>query len=259
VIDKRNKTYQLRDPRIFGVPYLLGFESFVDDKQTKLSSVLKPEGSTLVTFDGKLAAKVPTGDQVIYIDAKTALPVGCEYKVGATKYLLRYRDVQLNKDLRTDAFSFNPSSGMKEIPVDTLSMIKIGERAPSIDGSAAQKALGNYVSDKKVTVVAFVQSNSSASSAFVQKMRDLSKSSPKELGMVVVSNTRDTGKLVKGKLGLPLIVEGGVKDLLTSAYGVTNYPTIYILDSEGVVRHRQIGGSESLIREALSSLDVVLP
>jgi outer membrane lipoprotein-sorting protein len=260
VLDKKSKTYQVRDPKIFGVPYMIGFEAFVKDKDMNSKGSLKAEGATLVTFDGRLAAKVVGTDQTVYVDAERALPLGYEYSVDGSKYLVRYKDVQLNRDLRADAFAFTPSMGMKEVAVDSPSMVKIGDKAAMSSMTSSSTALKTMIANKRYTVLAFVQTGSAASADLLNRMRSLAKDAPKNLGMVVISNNRDVSRMVKGKLGLPLIVENDIRGgSLVAQYGVKNYPTLYVLDSEGVVQHRQIGGSEGLLREALSALEVDLP
>jgi outer membrane lipoprotein-sorting protein len=260
VIDKRTKTYQVRDPRVFGVPYLIGFESFIDDDRISLKDYIKADQTSLVTFDGKLAAKVVNKYQTVYIDAVTALPAGYEYSVGGTKYLVRYRDVQLNKELKADTFSFTPSAGMKEVAVDSPAMLAINSLVPFKDSVASHKSLKTMIEGKKATVVAFIGNEGAPSSELVNRMRELAKTAPKELGMVVVSDKKDLRRIVQGRLGLNHIVETEISgNRLASVFGVSNRPSLYVLDSSGKVVHRQIGGSENLLREALGSVDIDLP
>jgi peroxiredoxin len=52
------------------------------------------------------------------------------------------------------------------------------------------------------------------------------------------------------KMTWPMVCDGGVGGPIVKAYGVEAFPTLFVIDAEGVVRHKFVGdpGSETLDR-----------
>jgi outer membrane lipoprotein-sorting protein len=258
VIDRRAKTFDQRDIRIFGVPYVMGFEAFQVSKDVSFGAPLSADNAEMVKFDGRDAVKVSDPIRTLYIEKSTQLPLGFQYSDGAVKYTARFFEIKVDQEIPDSAFEVSSTEGLTEVPVVSAGMIKSGTAAPVVD-SPAQKVITEMIGSKEAVVLAFLN-RTDPSRELIQNLSAMAGAKKSELGIMAIGNNRDVNRLYRGKLPFPMMIEQDLSsERLALSYGVTEYPAIIVLDKDGIVQHRQVGGSIALVKKALADLGVELP
>jgi outer membrane lipoprotein-sorting protein len=257
-VNKVAQTFVAKDVRITGAPFVFGVQNFLTEGSYKYSTPGKTSGAVETSFGGRMVVKRTYDDGTpneysVMIDPTTALPVGYEYSVGTAKYTALFSKLSLNEVMQSDAFSYVPSRNMKELVCESPDLLKVGSLLPKLDTPEA-KTLDRILEKKGATVLAFVKPNELASSDMVQTMNEMSKTAPVTLSMVAVSQKLDIRRYVKN-VRINTIIDNGALTKLAGAYGVTQYPTIFVADPSGKIIFRQVGlASTTKFSEALSKL-----
>ena len=250
VANKLEKTYVLKDPRITGIPYQVGFEAFTKVKGSGLEKVFDPSKAVATVFDGRPMVAIKQADRTIYISPQTALPYGVEMTLGAVNYELRFTKLDLNPNVAENSFRISPPVDYKFVPYDFPTMLKVGKKAPKLE-SPAQTALDALSTQHPTIVLIFVNENE-PSKETLESMNKMAATKDK-ISFVVITGSEKVAGSSKRLSNLNFVVDNslGTKNL-ASAYGVAQYPSIYVTTDDGTLIHRQIGGTESFLQMVLN-------
>ncbi|HLO99986.1 MAG TPA: hypothetical protein VK171_15430, partial [Fimbriimonas sp.] len=95
-VDKKKKTYTLKDTRIFGIPYIVGMEAFTMNGKDTIAKTMSLEDVQMSQFDGKSVASYRVNGSTVFVDAQTALPVGASYGEGNNKHTYRFKNLRID-------------------------------------------------------------------------------------------------------------------------------------------------------------------
>ncbi|HBA88418.1 MAG TPA: TlpA family protein disulfide reductase [Geobacter sp.] len=121
--------------------------------------------------------------------------------------------------------------------------VKIGEKAPSISGNDVQ---GNYISlpqMKGKTVVIYFWTDSCCGDNLKQLEPFFSRNRDRGLEIVAVNEMDPKEKILSlvSKNGLSFTMLSDEHSMLFKQYNVLGFPTILILDRDGVIREKVLG------------------
>lgn len=269
-VDARKRTYELRNPKLFGVPTIIGFEAFVRPNEEypmgdvplySAARFVEQEGLRLVEVsytDGKDAIQV-------FIDPETRLPKGWDWSREGTRAVARFKDVVVNAPLSADAFSFQPSGDYtklgKEEGRDNLKL-NVGDLAPDISDISPKstRKLSTVRSKTQPTVVAFVNAKQQTSSEAIVQLGALFgkvKRSGVKVVFVTVGMTQSEVTVMNKiyKITVP-VLNTGLTNSVKEAYDVNVLPSTFILDRNGKVEYRSPGFDKDEVEEKLKDLTI---
>ena len=257
--------FETRDFRLTGLPYLIGFEAFVTQADGKPWPNLPQYGNAVVAqLDGTDVVKSGYSDGTesvtVYIDAQSKLPRGWDWMSGGHKSIIRIKSIEIDKALPLDAFSYRASSGFEQIPsTDTRALLAVGATVPDFRDTNGKRFF-EVTKGNKATILAFFNPKYVPSTDILKPLEAVAKSyGSKNVGVVLASvgmKNSDIDRALKlhGGLKLPTFNLGMSREPTAAAYGVTVFPSVYLLDAEGKVVLRQIGFDRVVFERALAGL-----
>ncbi|MBS1728267.1 MAG: hypothetical protein JST51_16225 [Armatimonadetes bacterium] len=271
-VDLDDGTYTVRDVRVFNLLYLPGFEAFtVNEGQTLLDKFTKdaiakklpaePANIGMTTFDGKEAATYTVSGNQVFLDAKTALPLGVDF-VGdnSLKVRMRFQDVKLDTLVDDSTFSYKPAENDAKKLITEPGMARAGDTVPEGAGVESMDLLRKFMEPNKLSIIIFFDDKNGADSDLLNKFDKIAGKTPRGVGIIGVSRIRDWQKMFRGKPKFPLVIDAQLpSDSIVSRFGVTRYPTLYVLDDKRVVRYVQIGAGTGDLDPFLKSIGIANP
>ena len=274
--DHKTGKYTSRDVRVFDLVYMPGFEGFTHterpappdhatwsliDKFAQDASnekrAMEPKDVKMGRMDGKEVASYVVGGTTVYLDPRTALPVGADF-VGENSLSVRMRFSNVRLNDRVDDSMFTNRSGVEERVIEQ-GMLREGDRVPNSQ-SEAMRMIDRYTSNKKSSVIVFFDDQNAADSDILKFMNDMTKRAPKDVAVVAVAMTNSWQKMFKGKTKYPVVVDSGLSgDSARAQYRVTKYPTVFVVDQDRVIRYVQIGTASEGLSDSLSGIGFAKP
>ena len=294
-IDKDKKSYTVRDVRVFDYPYVPGFEGFARiiapvsegvihpmDKKNVLHSMtlmekfdretrrnmrstvqMEPRNIKTDRFDDKAAVSYTVGGSKIYLDPRSALPIASEF-VGENRrnVTMRFVNVQRNSNVNDDVFELKSqrySENFVEHAVVERGMLRVGQRMP-ISNIDSMGLLEKEMKGKQSTVVLFFDDKNAPCGEMLKKMFEISKHCPRDVRVVGVARTANWRNMFSGHLNFTVIEDAPLaKDSVSALFGVTRYPTLYVLNGNGEATYVQIGSNDSELNPILRGLGFSVP
>ena len=245
VRDLVRNTYKIYDSRAAGFPLLTGFEPLVQSKNIERKlDIFNGTGSPVVTtFEGTEAVQMAFGNQRRYINPASALPSGYTETVDGVQYKAVFKQVNLEPRLGPNPFAFTPRAGERQVPVLTSGLIPVGRQLQ------ASKLRG--VSNSILTVLVFVRPSGAASVDAMNGLADLARRSRPKLNVLAVStDTQNANQFFRGRRTPVTTIQDNE---LARAAGVSQYPTMVVVDRDGRVVHAEAGGLEGTLKSVLQS------
>lgn len=273
--DKKSGTYTVKDVRVYDLVYLPGFEAFTKTEKpngtnhetwslmekfangkTSNSNGSELKDLKVTRLDGKEVVSYVLAGTQVYLDPATALPVGADFMNGTQKVEMRFSNVRLNENLDDSIFTRKVGTEFKAIEQGTLT---IGSRVPSADREA-MKMIDGYMKGKKHTVIAFFSEKSAADSDTLTVLDRMVRKAPKNVAILAVAQTANWRKVFKGLPPYPVVIDAPLpSQSAANQFGVTKYPTIFIIDENRTVEHVQIGTNEEQLMPALAKIGFAKP
>lgn len=258
LVDKLRETYRVRDPRVFGVPYLAGFEPFLKLNNSPLLKSIVATNSTVSQFEDQDLVALRFGNQTNYIDPVSKDVVAVVRQTEGSVVTYRFSNIDFNRRVDVSNFGFSSPASFKLVPNTSTSLIEIGSSAPTQE-SEVQSRLSKAIADRDLTLLIFANNNA-PSIDLIKKVQTWSPSLSQKVTPVVVTNVRKQADLAKSYRGLQFILDSSMSsESLLQVYGANLFPTVYLLDRDGKVLYRQIDGNEFLLQEALEANGVRFP
>ncbi len=243
--DLRRNTYQVFDSRSAGFPLLTCFEPMVQSKNIRREGdIFTGTGSPVATtFEGTDAVQMAFNNQRRYINPVTALPSGFTETVGGVQYVGIFKQVNLEPRLGQNPFNFTPRAGERQVPVVTDGLVAVGRTLPVTNLRG--------VSNSVLSVLMFVRPSGSASVDAMNGLADLAKRSRPKLNVLAVStDNQNANQFFRGRrTPITTIQDEG----LARAAGVTQYPTMVVVDRMGRVIHSEAAGMEGTLKSVLQN------
>ena len=243
------REFERRSLARYGLPYLFGFESFIDravPSLRELDAVRGYDAGRIGLFEGRPAlvrrSTAPDADVEIALDPVTKLPLGYTWRTGGETILVKYSGVTLDAALPPDAFAPGDLAGYREVATaETLALLAPGTPAPALDGvftDGRTHSLAELTRGKAGAVLIFAGSDP-ASIAALESARDLLRTREgRDLAVVPVIAAEAVGAsqfLDRIALKVPGLV--GAEAVRTrAAYRVFYAPYIVVVDRDGVIR-----------------------
>ena len=270
-IDNRKGTYTVRDVRVFELPYLPGFEGFTMTSGMSLAEKFsaesegsrgpaQPENVRMATLDGKPVVAYSVGGSNVFLNPVDGKPVGADF-IGENRVVtnMRFLDVKIGATVPDSAFKFRGADDMREQKIVERGMMRVGQRMP-ISNIEAMTMLNKEMVGKRSTIVLFFDDKNAPSGEMLKKMFDISKNRPKDIAVVGVTKSKNWRKMFTGKLNFTVIEDAPLtKDSLIAQFGITNYPTMYVIDQNSEATYVQIGMNDSELNPILRGLGFSIP
>jgi len=260
------KQYERRDFRVSGLPYLIGFEAFVAQADGKPWPNLPQYGNAkLMDLEGSPAIQTSYTDGIetvtVYIDAATKTPRGWNWTNGTRRSAVRFKNVELDKPQPPDTYTYKPSADFTQIAsTDTRTTLAIGAQAPDFTDTRGRHFY-DFLKTEKATVLAFINPNYITSAEILSIYNSMSDAySAKGVGFVIASvgaSDKDLKRVLKTYapgLKVPVLNTGPSREKGAALYGVTAYPSIFLIDKQGKIAHRQIGFEQKPLEQSLADL-----
>jgi thiol-disulfide isomerase/thioredoxin len=211
--------------------------------------------------------KAGSGGAVRYFFGPSGLLEGVEAKInekeksGAASLWLK--NVRLNAPTTADQFAYTPPADFKERTDSSSSLLAVGARAPDFRlplPGGGEVSLASSRQGKKAVLINFWFYGCGPCREelpHLQKIYDSLKDKGLELIAVNAFDSEDViQKYVnENRFSFRIVMGGpGEKYTLGKAYGVSAYPTNYVVDGNGVIVWRAVGFDEEGLRMALAKL-----
>ena len=267
-VDAIKKTYEVRNPKLFGVPTIIGFESFIRPTEDyPLSEVPLYAAARFVELEGKKLVEVSYTDGKdsiqVFVDPESELPKGWDWVRGSNRAVARFKDVVLDAPMARDAFSFQPGGDYTNITGDAATSslkVKVGDDAPEILDISPKSTnkLSTVRSKTQPTIVAFINAKQQASGEAIVQMGALFgkiKKSGVKLVFVTVGMSQSEVTVMNKiyKITVP-VLNTGLTNAIKDSYDVTVLPSTFILDRHGKVQYRADGFDKDEVEEKLNAL-----
>lgn len=267
-VDANKKTYEVRNPKLFGVPTIIGFEAFVRPTEDyPMSDVPMYSAARFVDQEGRKLVEVSFTDGKdaiqVFVDPETELPKGWDWTRGNNRAVARFRDVVVDAPMTADAFSFQPSGDYKNVSGSVREeslKVKIGDDAPDIVDISPKstRKLSTLRSKAQPTIVAFINAKQQASGEAIVQMGALfgkyKKSGAKMVFVSVGMSQSEVTVMNKiYKITVP-VLNSGLTNAIKEAYDISVLPSTFILDRNGKVQYRSAGFDKDEVEEKLKSL-----
>ena len=277
-IDRKTGTYTVKDIRVFDLVYMPGFEAFTKnqknarEKETLVEKFAndaknakrdpEPKEVRMAVVDGKRVVSYLLGGSRVYLDPQTALPLGADF-FGENQQTVRMRfsNVRLNVPLDDNMFSLDRNQTLKEEQVVDSGMLQVGDQVPTANGIPAMELFDKFTKGKKHSVVIFFDDSNASVSDMLLKFQNM-KRIPKDVGIVGVTRLGEKGwrPLFPGRPKFALIEDAGLpSQSIVSRFGITRYPTVYIMDENRRIEYVQIGSDTSDLDSFLKGIGIAKP
>ena len=270
-VNNKNATYTIRDVRVYEVPYVPGFEATTNVNGKPLVEKFRGEANTansqpephdvrMTKMDGKSVVGYTIAGTNVYLDPTSAMPVGADFMgENNLQVAMRFGSIKLNVPISDDLFSYKPAAGAVEDRGTDRGMLKVGDHFPTsnlVSISLLEKAMAK----KKNTVILFFDDKNAPCGEMLQKMFEISKHKPKDTLVIGVARTTKWRSMFKGRLNFTVIEDSTLaNDSITAKFGVTRYPTLYVLDDQHTATYVQIGSNDAQLIPVLSGLGFSVP
>ena len=265
-IDRDKGTYTVRDVRVFELPYLPGFEGFTLNNGKTLvdkfkmetansSRSVEPRNVHMMMMEGKSVVSYMVGGSTVFVDEATLMPVAAEF-MGENKKqtIMKFSHVKTDVAISDDMFNFHPNDNLTEMKVVERGMLKVGQRMP-ISNIESMKLLEGAMAGKQNAVVLFFDDKNAPSGEMLQKLHEISKHCPKDVAVVGVARTKDWRKMFRGRLNFTVIEDADLaKDSVSALFGISKYPTLYVIDHQSEATYVQIGSNDGELNPILRGL-----
>ena len=262
-IDHKKKTFSIRDVRVYELPYVPGFEGFVINNGKPLVEKFKadagsepqPQNLRMARLDGRPAVSYSVGGSNIYLDPNSALPVGADFTgENNQRVTMRFSNIRMNSELNDDMFRIADSRDYNEVRIIDRGMLKAGERLP-VSNSVAISMLEKTMAGKKNSVILFFDDKNAPCGEMLQKMFEISKHMPKDVAVIGVARTKNWRKMFTGRLNFTVVEDADLaNESISAQFGITRYPTLYILNSNREATYVQIGKNDAELNPLLRDL-----
>lgn len=252
-VDHKKKTYTVRDVRMYGIPYMVGLEGFTMNGKEPIAKPATVTDQKFDTFDGKQVASYRVRGATVYVDPSSLLPVGAVDGDGRQRHTYRFKNLKVNAPVSDSTFDFSGNGYTK---------LEVREEGMAVKGSTVNledTEIGKLATGKRAVVVLFFSDQSSLSSDALSKFVAMSKRTPKDVQLVAVPQSEGWQKKFKGKLGFPHFENGFGSSSYSARFGVTKYPSVFVLDSDGKVLHSQVGARPDQLDPVLIGLGISRP
>jgi outer membrane lipoprotein-sorting protein len=251
VRDITKMTYQVFDSRSVGFPLLTPFEPIVQSKSIsdRTAPIFTGTGSPVVTdFDGASSVQMAFGDTRRYINPATGLPSGFTLNANGVQYKGVFKQVNLEPRLSNNTFVFEPKPGERQVPVVTPGLAKIGAQL----AGANDKPLAGSFSNTILTVVVYTRASQTVSNDAMIALGSLARKSRPRLNVIAInSENQSPSQYFRGrKTPISTITDTAN---LTQAAGVTQFPTMIVVDRDGRIVHAEAAGMEGTLKSVLQS------
>ena len=270
-IDRTKGTYTVRDVRVFELPYLPGFEGFTFNNGKSLvekfkieaeaqRSTAQPQNIHMTRLEGKEVVGYTVGGSNVFLDPISAMPVGADFLgENQRRIMMRFSNVKTDVAISDDTFQFRGSSRMSEQNVVEKGMLQVGQRYP-ISNSASMTLLEKAMAGKRNSIVLFFDDKNAPCGEMLQKMHRISVHCPKDVAVIGVARTRNWRKMFTGRLNFTVIEDAELsQDSISQQFGVTKYPTLYVIDHQSEATYVQIGSNDSELNPVLRGLGFPIP
>lgn len=278
-IDRKSGTYTVRDIRVFDLVYMPGFEAFTvnrknsNEKETlveKFANEAKnnqrepePKEVRMATVDGKRVVSYLLGGSRIYLDPKTALPVGADFfGENQQSVRMRFSNVRLDVPLDDSVFSLKENHDLKEEAIADPGMLRVGDHVPSATGVESMDLLDKFTNGKKHSILVFFNNGNASVTDMILKFQNM-KRVPKDIAIVGITflGEKDWRPLFPGRRPKFALIEDArlPSQSIVSRFGITKYPTVYILDENKRVEYVQIGSDMSDLDSFLKGIGIAKP
>ena len=269
----QDNSYRVQDMRVFDLVYIPGFEAFMfhneksllmkfTDEAAKNNGDPEPREVHMMRLEGKQVVSYIVGGSQVYLDPESALPIGADFKGEDGRAVkMRFTGIQLNTEIDNKEFHFHPTARVKELPATEKGMLAVGDRVPSGFNSRPMNELGKIMEGKKTTIVLFFDDRNVADSEVLSKFTDIAKQGlPEGVGIVGVARTKGWERLFNGRPKFPVITDSELNsEKIAGEFGISKYPTIYILDEGKTVKFAQIGSGNADLDPVLRYIGIAQP
>jgi outer membrane lipoprotein-sorting protein len=270
-IDRVKGTYTVKDVRVFELPYLPGFEGFtmtngkslVDKFKMEANQVRanQPDNARMERLDGKSVVAYSVGGSNVFLDPESAMPVGADFVGENNKRVsMRFENVKTNVTLSDNMFAFSGQERMMEQQVIERGMLRVGQRYP-ISNIESMTMLSKAMAGKRSSIVVFFDDKNAPSGEMIQKMHQIAKKGPKDIAIIGVARTKNSWrKMFSGSLNFTVIEDAELsQDSIRSMFGITKYPTLYVIDHQSEATYVQIGSNDGELNPILRGLGFSVP
>lgn len=250
VRDLSKMTYKVFDIRATGFPLLTTFEPLVQsDSIQSRGDLFTGTGSPVVTtFEGANSVQMVFGTQRRYLNPVTALPLGYTDTVNGLQYKAVFKQVNLEPRLGARAFEFSPKPGERQVPVVTDGLVKVGSTLPGATSPLLQGRLGNSI----LTVIVYTRASGASSNDAMNALGNLARRARPKLNVIAInSEAQPAAQYFRGRRTPITTIQDS--DNLTQSAGVSQFPTVVVVDREGRVVHAEAAGMEGTLQSVLQS------
>ncbi len=260
----RPGTYESRDAEVYGTPYLIGFTSFLQDPPGRTMTRPQFGPGRLVNIDGRVFVRrssLDAANAMSYdIDPATKLPARWSWQVGGTTIVAAFQNLVLDQPVPQGTFDLpGAKTGRTQVPTrEEGSLVALGSAVPNLTGTTLQRKrfdLREYTAGKRLTVLAFVDTNSMAGSNGLTLLGNLIRmNNLKDVGVVAVVRSNDataTRKVLRNFGPEPAAFAGAEATSAMQEFGVSLIPTFLVVDTAGNVVSRSIGFNKDALVAAL--------
>jgi outer membrane lipoprotein-sorting protein len=270
-VDRQKGTYTVRDVRVFELPYLPGFEGFTMSNGKSLVEKFKteaeknngarqPSNVRMVRLDGKPAATYMIGGSNVYLDPISAMPTRADFvNENGLRVTMRFDHVKTDVQVPDNTFTFSGAGNEVEVGLNERGMLKVGDPVPR-SNSVAISMLNNTMLGKRNTVILFFDDKNAANGEMLQRLHKVAGRTPKDVAVIAVARTKNWRRMFSGRLNFTVIEDAEfANDSATAAFGVTKYPTLYVIDHQAEASYVQIGSNDAELNPILRGLGFSIP
>jgi outer membrane lipoprotein-sorting protein len=270
-IDKVKGTYTVKDVRVFDLPYIPGFEGFTSVNGKSLVEKFnfesqrdrqggQPRDIKMTMMDGRSVVGYTVGGSNVFLDPISALPVGADF-VNEAKQRVSMRFQNVKTDVRVDdnTFNFKGNEDMMVKSVVEQGNLRVGQRMP-VSNIESMAMLDKAMAGKRNTVILFFDDRNAPCGEMLKKMFEISKHTPKDVAVIAVARKGNWRSMFTGSLNFRVIEDAELsKDSVTALFGVTKYPTLYVIDHQSEATYVQIGRNDAELNPVLRGLGFSIP
>jgi hypothetical protein len=265
-INRKDGTCTVKDVRVFDLPYIPGFEGFTFHGGRSLFFKFSRESSDnkfdsdaknvrMTTLERKSVVAYTIGGNNVYLDPASALPVAVDF-VGEnrSRILMKFEHVKLDVPLQNEMFALRPADAIEVKKVLEPGMLRVGDKMP-YSNSEGMSMLTKAMDGKRNSVVLFFSDNNEANGDMLKKMYQIARKTPKDVAVIGVARTREWRKMYKGRLNFTVIEDAELpSDSIATKFGITRYPTLYVIDKNQEATYVQIGSNDNDLDSVLKGL-----
>ncbi len=269
-LDRVTGSYTVKDVRVFDLPYLPGFEGFTMNNGKSLVEKFKseaervrstqPQNVRMERLEGKMVVAYTVGGSNVFLDAVSGMPIGADFVSENNKrVIMRFQNVKTNIPVSDNTFTFQPGGRSAERPIVEQGMLRVGQRYP-VSKNASMTLLNKVMAGKRNTIVLFFDDKNAPCGEMLKKMHQISAKMPKDVAVVGVARTRNWRKMFTGSLNFTVIEDAELSnDSISAQFGITKYPTLYVIDHQSEATYLQIGANDGELNPILRGLGFSIP